>query len=144
MVAQRDFVCGCLGGSGKAGLEEAGWRPDPQAVAGGSSVGSWISHSSECRDGKSQAGECSALTSLDQKPALSQTSSRSSNLPVLKTLPIKWNGNCVLCNCRHGPGDLPVAAAVPLDQLSQLPEQRKLLEPYTLIKILSPHSAEER
>lgn len=41
-------------------------------------------------------------------------------------------------------GELPVAAAVPLAQLSQLPEQGKLLEPYALIKILSPHSAEER
>lgn len=107
MVAQRDFVCGCLGASGKAELEDAGWRtwgdPDPRAVVGGSSMGSLISHNRERRDGKSQTAGCCALTSPPQKPVLSQTSCRSPNLPVLKTLPIKWDDNCVLHNCRHGP-----------------------------------------
>lgn len=41
-------------------------------------------------------------------------------------------------------GELPVAAAVPLAQLSQLTEEGKLLEPCALIKTLSSHSAEER
>lgn len=102
-------MCGCLGVSSKAQLEETGWRtwgePEPWAVAAGSSVESLIRHSRECRDGKIQAVGCCALISPAQIPALSQTSSRSPNLPVLKTLPIKWDDNCALHNCRHGPGE---------------------------------------
>lgn len=51
-----------------------------------------------------QQGAVCALTSPAQKPALSHISSRSPNPPVLKTLPIKRDDNCVLHNCRHGPG----------------------------------------
>lgn len=102
-------MCGCLGVSSKAQLEETGWRtwgePEPWAVAAGSSVESLIRHSRECRDGKIQAVGCCALIPPAQIPALSQSSSRSPNLPVLKTLPIKWDDNCALHNCRHGPGE---------------------------------------
>lgn len=50
-------LCMWMPGSfGKAELEDAGWRtwdePDPWAVFGGCSVGSLLSHSRECRDGK--------------------------------------------------------------------------------------------
>lgn len=124
-------MCGCLGGSGKAKLEDAGWRirgePEPQAVVRGSSGGSLISHSRECRDGKSQAAGCCALTSLDQKLALSQTSSRSPNLPVLKTLPIKWDDNCVLHNCRHGPGGAACCWCSAPSSAEPAPRARKII-----------------
>lgn len=124
-------MCGCLGASSKAELEDAGWRtwdePDPWAVFGGSSMGSLLSHSRECRDGKSQAVGCCALTSPDQKPALSQTSSRSPNLPVLKTLPIKRDGNCVLHNCRHGPGGAACCCCSAPSSAEPAPRARKII-----------------
>lgn len=79
------------------------------------------------------------------QPALLQPSARSPNLPVLKMLPIKWDDKCVLHNCTHGPGGAACYChGAPRLQPSQVPEQGKLLESYTLIKMLSPHSAEQR
>lgn len=95
-------------------------------------LGGRISCGGECGNGKSQAvGHC-ALTPLVQKPSLLQTSASSPNLPAPKTLPIKWDDNCVLLNCTHGPGGAACC-----------PKVRKIISSYTLIKTLSPHSAKE-
>lgn len=104
-----------------------GMSQTPGLCLGGALWGACSATAGSAGMGKSQAVECCALTSPAQKPALSQTSSRSPNLPVLKTLPIKWDDNCVLHNCRHSPGGAACCCCSAPSSAEPAPRARKII-----------------